>query len=220
MTESAGTNQLQARSRRVVRPIATKLWTIHQQGPNTSRCPGRPSCVRITSSFLKLGVLMLTVPHNISFVSKAEYMDSWKTKYVFHHARHDPDRPLRQRERPGCARAAGGARTEQTVRHLPRGRAAAMAATSRRAVRVPPASRYRSAARSSRSTSPAPTTSSRSTPSCRSSASARSRSVDPIHPDRYHGRGPEHLAWRSMIDEVMFEIREMTAQRALQPVQR
>ena len=34
----------------------------------------------------------------------------------------------------------------------------------------------------------------------------------PIRPERYAGRGPEHLAWRSMIDEVMFEIREMTGQ--------
>ncbi len=34
----------------------------------------------------------------------------------------------------------------------------------------------------------------------------------PIRPERYRGRGPEHLAWRSMIDEIMFEIREMTGQ--------
>lgn len=35
----------------------------------------------------------------------------------------------------------------------------------------------------------------------------------PIRPERYAGRGAEHLAWRSMMDEVMFEIREMTGQR-------
>ena len=34
----------------------------------------------------------------------------------------------------------------------------------------------------------------------------------PVRPERYAGRGPEHLAWRSMIDEVMFEIREITGQ--------
>ena len=34
----------------------------------------------------------------------------------------------------------------------------------------------------------------------------------PIRPERYAGRGAEHLTWRSMIDEVMFEIREMTGQ--------
>jgi 1-acyl-sn-glycerol-3-phosphate acyltransferase len=33
-----------------------------------------------------------------------------------------------------------------------------------------------------------------------------------IRPERYAGRGAEHLAWRSMIDEVMFEIRAMTGQ--------
>jgi 1-acyl-sn-glycerol-3-phosphate acyltransferase len=33
-----------------------------------------------------------------------------------------------------------------------------------------------------------------------------------VRPERYAGRGADHLAWRSMIDEVMFEIREMTGQ--------
>ena len=34
----------------------------------------------------------------------------------------------------------------------------------------------------------------------------------PIKPERYRDRGAEHIAWRSMIDEVMFEIRELTGQ--------
>ena len=34
----------------------------------------------------------------------------------------------------------------------------------------------------------------------------------PIRPERYADRGAEHLQWRSMIDEVMFEIRELTGQ--------
>ena len=34
----------------------------------------------------------------------------------------------------------------------------------------------------------------------------------PVRPERYAGRSEPHLAWRSMIDEVMFEIREMTGQ--------
>jgi 1-acyl-sn-glycerol-3-phosphate acyltransferase len=34
----------------------------------------------------------------------------------------------------------------------------------------------------------------------------------PIRPERYAGRGAEHTAWRSMMDEVMYEIREMTGQ--------
>ncbi len=33
-----------------------------------------------------------------------------------------------------------------------------------------------------------------------------------VRPERYAGRGAEHLAWRSMMDEVMFEIRDMTGQ--------
>ena len=34
----------------------------------------------------------------------------------------------------------------------------------------------------------------------------------PIRPERYRNRGAEHIAWRSMIDEVMYEIRELTGQ--------
>ncbi len=34
----------------------------------------------------------------------------------------------------------------------------------------------------------------------------------PIKPERYANRRAEHLAWRSMMDEVMYEIREMTDQ--------
>jgi 1-acyl-sn-glycerol-3-phosphate acyltransferase len=34
----------------------------------------------------------------------------------------------------------------------------------------------------------------------------------PIRPERYVGRGEDHLAYRQMIDEVMFEIRALTDQ--------
>ena len=34
----------------------------------------------------------------------------------------------------------------------------------------------------------------------------------PIAPEHYSDRRDPHLAWRSMIDEVMFEIRELTGQ--------
>jgi 1-acyl-sn-glycerol-3-phosphate acyltransferase len=34
----------------------------------------------------------------------------------------------------------------------------------------------------------------------------------PVRPERYQGRSEPHQACRSMIDEVMFEIREMTGQ--------
>ncbi len=34
----------------------------------------------------------------------------------------------------------------------------------------------------------------------------------PVRPERYAKRSEPHLAWRSMMDEVMFEIREMTGQ--------
>jgi 1-acyl-sn-glycerol-3-phosphate acyltransferase len=36
---------------------------------------------------------------------------------------------------------------------------------------------------------------------------------DPIEPTRYAGRGLDHLVYRELIDEVMYEIRDMTGQQ-------
>ncbi len=55
-------------------------------------------------------------------------------------------------------------------------------------------------------------------PSCRGQCSITIGR--PIRPERYRGRGAEHIAWRSMIDEVMYEIRELTGQDVRQPVRR
>ena len=54
-------------------------------------CGASTSCRRASGailcpnhiSFLDSAFLMLTLPRRISFVGKAEYMDSWKTKYLF-----------------------------------------------------------------------------------------------------------------------------------------
>jgi len=78
-----GAGKAQQRVRRVVRPVATRLWDFDVSG--LDRLPAHGPAILCANhvSFLDSAFLMLHVPRNISFVGKAEYMDSWKTKYLF-----------------------------------------------------------------------------------------------------------------------------------------
>ena len=78
-----GAGKAQERSRRIVRPIANRLWSFDLQG--FDRLPESGPAILCPNhvSFLDSAFLMLQVPRNISFVGKAEYMDSWKTKFLF-----------------------------------------------------------------------------------------------------------------------------------------
>jgi 1-acyl-sn-glycerol-3-phosphate acyltransferase len=64
-------------------PIQRVLWKIEVEGLH--RLPPLGGAILCPNhiSFLDSAFLMMTVPRRISFVGKAEYMDSWKTKYVF-----------------------------------------------------------------------------------------------------------------------------------------
>ncbi|MEI7547793.1 MAG: lysophospholipid acyltransferase family protein, partial [Actinomycetota bacterium] len=78
-----GAGRTQARVRRVVGPVAKKLWRFHLDG--FYRLPAEGPAILCPNhvSFLDSAFVMLHVPRNISFVGKAEYMDSWKTKFLF-----------------------------------------------------------------------------------------------------------------------------------------
>ncbi|MCB1001011.1 MAG: 1-acyl-sn-glycerol-3-phosphate acyltransferase [Acidimicrobiales bacterium] len=78
-----GAGKLQTRLRRVARPVARKLWDFQLEGFDRLPAEGPAILCPNHISFLDSAFLMLHVPRNISFVGKAEYMDSWKTKYVF-----------------------------------------------------------------------------------------------------------------------------------------
>ncbi|MGD9997580.1 MAG: lysophospholipid acyltransferase family protein [Ilumatobacteraceae bacterium] len=81
--DAQGAGKLQARFRRVARPVSRRLWRFHLDG--FERLPAEGPAILCPNhvSFLDSAFLMLHVPRNISFVGKAEYMDSWKTKYLF-----------------------------------------------------------------------------------------------------------------------------------------
>ncbi|HSB88196.1 MAG TPA: lysophospholipid acyltransferase family protein [Ilumatobacteraceae bacterium] len=81
--DATGAGKTQRRARRLIRPVATRLWRFDLQG--FDRLPEEGPAILCSNhvSFLDSAFLMLHVPRNISFVGKAEYMDSWKTKYLF-----------------------------------------------------------------------------------------------------------------------------------------
>jgi len=87
MTEDAetytGAGSLQRRTRTIVRPVANRLWRFHLEGFDRLPPDGPAILCPNHISFLDSAFLMLQVGRNISFVGKAEYMDSWKTKFLF-----------------------------------------------------------------------------------------------------------------------------------------
>ncbi len=115
---------MQRRVRKLGRPIATRLWHIDITGYERLPIDGPAILCPNHISFLDSAFLMLTVPRNISFVGKAEYMDSWKTKYLFPAMGMIPiDRSGGERSTAALDAAEDGAAPGRTVRHLPRGHA-------------------------------------------------------------------------------------------------
>src|SRR4029453_13203873 len=213
MSGPAGANKLQARTRSVAKPIVTRLWTIEREGYD--RLPEEGPAILCANhiSFLDSAFLMLTLPRNISFVGKAEYLDSWKTKFLFPAMGMIPIARSGGRKSQAAPEAA-----EEVLRrgelfgifpegtrsrdgYLYRGRTGA----ARLAIKLgcpifpvgitgtdgiqPPDAKF---------------------PKLR--GSCKFQIGRPIRPERYSGRGPLHTACRAMIDEVMFEIRDMTGQ--------
>ena len=101
-----------------------RLWHIDMTGYERLPDDGPAILCPNHISFLDSAFLMLTVPRNISFVGKAEYMDSWKTKYVFPAMGMIPiDRSGGEKSQSALDAAGRGAAARRAVRHLPRGHA-------------------------------------------------------------------------------------------------
>jgi 1-acyl-sn-glycerol-3-phosphate acyltransferase len=197
----------------VARPIANRLWEFTLEGfdqlPPTGPAILAPNHV----SFLDSAFLMLQVPRNISFVGKAEYMDSWKTRYLFpmmgmipidrsggdksQAALDTAERVLRRGELFGIF--PEGTRSRDGVLHKGRTGAARLAlkvgcpifpvgVVGTREIQPPDAK--------------AP----------RLRLPATIRIGRPIEVTRFAGRDDDHLLLRRITDELMFEIRELTGQ--------
>jgi 1-acyl-sn-glycerol-3-phosphate acyltransferase len=70
-------------ARAVMSPIFKALWRINTRGldrlPKTGGAIFCPNHTSVIDSFF----LPMVLPRRITFVGKAEYMDSWKTKHIF-----------------------------------------------------------------------------------------------------------------------------------------
>jgi 1-acyl-sn-glycerol-3-phosphate acyltransferase len=213
MSTSPGAGDAQRRTRALLRPLVTRLWDIETDG--FERLPDEGPAILCPNhiSFLDSGFLMMMVSRNISFVGKAEYMDSWKTKYLF------PALGMIPIDRSGGAKSAGALESAEAV--LKRGELFGI---------FPEGTRSRSGQLHKGRTGAARLamrigcpiypvgvvgTDTIQPPDAKAPALFKSCRISigrPVRPERYSTRGAEHLAWRSMTDEVMFEIREMTGQ--------
>ena len=208
-----GAGKLQDRSRTFLSPVARRLWKINLAGyerlPRTGPAILCPNHI----SFLDSAFLMLTVPRRISFVGKAEYMDSWKTKVLF------PAMGMIPIDRAGGEKSQAALDAAEEVLHrgelfgiFPEGTRSrdgylykARTGAARLALKVGCPIFPVGIVGTDRI----------QPPDAKLPALGKSCSItigEPVYPERYLSRGDDHLVLRSIMDEVMFEIREMTGQ--------
>jgi 1-acyl-sn-glycerol-3-phosphate acyltransferase len=213
MSDGPGAGKLQRRVRKVGRPVVTRLWDIELSG--FERLPTNGPAILCPNhvSFLDSAFLTFTVPRNISFVGKAEYMDSWTTKFLF------PAMGMIPIDRSGGSKSTAALDAAEEV--LRRGELFGIYPEGTRSRNGTLGKGRTGAARLAMSVG-CPIypvgivgTDAIQPPDAKLPKLRKTCQIKigrPVKPERYLNRGAEHLAWRSMIDEVMFEIRELSGQ--------
>lgn len=213
VVKASGAGAAQRRTRRVVAPIAKWVWDIHLTGFERLPAVGPAILCPNHISFLDSALLLLSVPRNISFVGKAEYMGSWKTRYLF------PVLGMIPIDRTGGSKAAVALEAAGDV--LRRGELFGIYPEGTRS-RDGLLHKGRTGAARLALEVGAPIfpvgivgTDTIQPPDARAPKLVGSCSISigrPIPPERYAGMPERHRALRAMTDEVMFEIRELTGQ--------
>ena len=211
--KAEGGGRLQDRLRPVVRPVARRLWSFRLEG--FERLPEEGPAILCPNhvSFLDSAFLMLHVPRTISFVGKAEYMDSWKTRYLFPAMGMIPiDRSGGDRSQAALEVAENVLRRGQLFGIFPEGTRSrdgvlykGRTGAARLALKVG-CPIFPVGVIGTREIQP---------PDARLPKFGRECAIRvgrPIDVSKYRDRGEDHLALRSITDEVMFEIRELTGQ--------
>ena len=209
-----GAGKLQSRFRRVARPVAEKLWRFHLEGFDQLPTEGPAILCPNHISFLDSAFLMLHVPRNISFVGKAEYMDSWKTKYVF------PAMGMIPIDRGGGDKSQAALDTAERVLRrgeffgifpegtrsrdgfLYKGRTGAARLALKVGCPIFPVGVV-----GTREIQPPDAKMPRIRMDCTIKVGR------PINPARFKNRGDDHMVLRQITDELMYEIRELTGQK-------
>lgn len=208
-----GAGKLQTRFRRLAQPLSLHLWRFHLEGFDRLPTNGPAILCPNHVSFLDSAFLMLHVPRNISYVGKAEYMDSWKTKFVF------PALGMIPIDRSGGSKSQAALDTAERVLrrgelfgifpegtrsrdgYLYKGRTGA----ARLAMKVG-CPIYPVGVIGTREIQP---------PDAKVPKIRRDCTIKigrPIKLERYRGRTDQHRVLREITDELMFEIRELTGQ--------
>src|SRR5688572_6477745 len=200
-------------ARAVLHPIFHRLWKFTIEGlENVPEDGGAIICPNHTS-VIDSFFLPCALPRRITFVGKAEYMDSWKTKHLFPALGMIPiDRGGGSASQRALDTAARVIEDGELFGIYPEGTRArdgklhkGHTGPARLALRTgapivpvgiigtrevqPPDARF-----------PKPR------------LPVTIRFGRPVRAERYAGRDAEHLVLRQVIDEVMFEIRELTGQ--------
>ena len=211
--KAQGAGKAQTRARTTLAPVARRLWSIEISG--LERLPESGPAILCPNhvSFLDSAFLMLVVQRNISFVGKAEYMDSWKTKILFPMMGMIPiDRSGGEKSQAALQAAEGvltrgelfgmfpeGTRSRDGC--LYKGRTGAARLATKIGCAIFPVGIVG--------------TDDIQPPDAKVPKLFRSCSITigrPVRPERYTSSTDPHMAWRSMIDEVMFEVQSMTGQ--------
>ncbi len=211
--DAEGAGKLQTRSRSILRPVAKRLWEFHLEGFERLPAAGPAILCPNHVSFLDSAFLMLHVPRNISFVGKAEYMDSWKTKFLF------PAMGMIPIDRAGGDKSQAALDTAERVLrrgelfgifpegtrsrdgYLYKGRTGA----ARLALRVG-CPLYPVGVVGTREIQPPDAKMPKRGLPCTIKVGR------PIKVDKYLDRADDHRILRAITDELMFEIRELTGQ--------
>lgn len=197
----------------VLRPATAALWKIKVHGiDNVPACGG----VLIAAnhiSFLDSVFLMAVLPRRVTFVGKAEYLDDWKTKYIFPNVGMIPlDRSGGDASKAALEAAAGVLRRAELFGIFPEGTRSRTGQLYKGRTGV---------ARLALETGAliVPTgivgTDAIQPPDAKFPKLFKPCSISfgrPIDPARYKGAEHDPRIARQITDEVMFEIREMTGQ--------
>ena len=197
----------------VMTPVFRGLWRISTQGldhvPTTGPAIFCPNHTSVIDSFM----LPCVLPRRISFVGKAEYMDSWKTKHLFPALGMIPiDRTGGDAAERALATAARVLEAGELFGIYPEGTRARDGRLHRG--HTGPA---RLAVRTGAPIIPVGILGTREIqpPDAklpRPFKRAELRFGRPIDVRRYADRADDRMVLRQIIDEVMFEIRELTGQ--------
>lgn len=197
----------------LIRPTMHALWRLNVTGLHHVPADGAAIFCPNHISFIDSLVLPCVLPRRISYVGKAEYMDSWKTRYVFPAVGMIPiDRgggSASQRALDTAARVLDqgeffgiypeGTRSRDGKLH--RGKTGPARLALRTGAPIIPVG-----LRGTDHIQPAGAGVPKPFRSCQINIGR------PIDVTRYLDRADDHLVLRQIIDEVMFEIRKLSGQ--------